>query len=218
MNKPIGLSTFDLIRLFKRANPTFKGKIGHAGTLDVFAQGLVILLINTTKHFAHFQTLTKDYQAGVRLGASSPTLDIEGALTEKPLDFYPSFSALQALLPQFVGSYNQTIPQYSAAKQGGKSLYSLARRGATIIPKSKPVTIDSLELIAYKYPLVNIKVICSSGTYIRQLTFDIFKKLDIDSLLFSLTRTQIGEYQLKNSISPTEFGDWEKNLISFAVK
>jgi tRNA pseudouridine55 synthase len=215
VNKPIGYSTFDIIRDFKRGT-SFKGKIGHAGTLDVFAQGLAILLVNTTKDFAKFQELQKHYQANVRLGISSSTLDVEGEFT--PQKDTPQISREQLLetLPNFVGTYEQTIPSYSAAKFEGKPLYKHAREGNLISHKSKPATIHSFELIAYKYPVATLGISCSSGTYIRQLTYDLFQKLNLDSFLFGLTRTQIGKYQLKNAAPISSFSDqtWQNYLIS----
>ncbi len=215
VNKPIGYSTFDIIRDFKR-HTSFKGKIGHAGTLDVFANGLVILLINTTKQFSSFQELKKHYLASVRLGVSSTTLDIEGELNKQQDSQKPSKEEIQNILCHFIGTYEQTIPSYSAAKFEGKPLYKHAREGNMIIHKSKSTTIETLDLLAYKYPLATLRISCSSGTYIRQLTYDLFKEISQESLLFSLTRTQIGEYLLKDAISLEDFltDSWKNHLIT----
>ncbi len=213
VNKPIGYSTFDVIRDFKRIT-SFKGKIGHAGTLDVFANGLIILLINTTKSFSDFQQLTKYYQASVRLGVSSITLDIEGELIHQPMSPKPSRSDINSTLESFIGSYEQSIPAYSAAKFKGQPLYKHAQKGELLTHKSKPVTIYTLNLIAYKYPLVTLAASCSSGTYIRQLTVDLFNSLGIDSFLFGLTRTQIGEYHLHDALDIKDLSLWESKLIN----
>lgn len=213
VNKPVGISTFDVIRRFKKATD-FEGKIGHAGTLDVFASGLIILLLNTTKDFARFQTLKKYYQAQVRLGISSTTLDIEGKLTDQKASPKPEVSQILAAFQPFLGPIDQSIPAYSAAKYQGQPLYKHALKGTPIIHKSKPVTIYSLDLLAYKYPLVNTAISCSSGTYIRQLTADIFTSLNIDSFLFGLVRTQIGEYHLENAISLDQLSLWKEKLVS----
>lgn len=196
INKPVGISTFDCIRIFKRKTG-FKGKVGHAGTLDVFACGLAILLIGKrTKDFAQFQGGEKEYVASARLGYSSETLDIEGTLVEKSGFEKPKREQIEELLGQFVGSYEQTVPSFSAAKQNGLPLYDLARKGELVTNKSKLVQIHSIELIGYKFPLVTFRTSVSSGTYIRQLSWDIFQKLNIDSFLFSLSRTKVGQYTL----------------------
>lgn len=202
VNKPIGFSTFDLIRQYKHSEPyqKLKHKVGHAGTLDVFADGLVLLLLGeATKQFDQFQKLNKTYLASVRLGVASNTLDIEGELKTQTDSPVPTKDLILASLPQFIGSFDQTVPDFSAAKQGGQPLYKLARAGKKIIPKSKPVTVYEFKITAYKYPLVQLEIACSSGTYIRQLTYDLFRKMGIDSFLFSLRRTQIGDYHLRDA-------------------
>ena len=111
---------------------------------------------------------------------------------------------------EFVGEYQQTVPQFSAAKQDGQPLYKLARQGKTIKPKSKVVTISQLDIVAYKYPLVTLNVACSSGTYVRQLTYDIFQRLNLESFLFFLERTQIGQIQLNQAceLAALNDGSW----------
>lgn len=218
VNKPVGLSSTDVIRIFKRSTK-FSGKIGHAGTLDVFADGLVILMLGkATKQFDSLQTQTKVYQAGVRLGYRSNTLDVEGQLTEQPDDQRPSLAQVVNATAPFVGEIEQAIPKFSAAKQNGQPLYKLARQQQEIIPKSKVVTVEKIEVTAYKYPLASLNVTCSSGTYIRQLTWDIFQTLAIDSFLFSLRRTKIGHISLREACELSEFssGTWERCLLETA--
>lgn len=216
LNKPTGLSTFDLIRVFKKAiKPDFK--VGHAGTLDVFANGLSILLLGSaTKNFSLFQTLPKTYLATARLGYSSPTLDIEGDLT--PQTNPPSIGRekIEVLFNNFPRQYHQSVPAYSAAKHQGQPLYRHARKGNAITNKTKPVTIHQLELIAYRSPLVTFNTSVSSGTYIRQLSCDLFTQLKLDSFLSSLTRTRIGPYQLKDAINlDTLYNkNWHQHLIT----
>lgn len=200
VNKPVGLSTFDLIRRYKREH-NYNGKIGHAGTLDVFAEGLVLLLLGSaTKQFAEFQTLPKTYIAHVRLGASSNTLDVEGVINNQKDPVIPKREAIETVLPDFIGVYDQAVPAFSATKQAGQPAYKLARAGKEVIAKSKPVTIHQLRLLAYKYPLITLEATVGSGTYIRQLTVDIFHKLQLESFLFGLKRTAIGEHALHGII------------------
>lgn len=195
INKPVGLSTFDLIRHFKKANsPDYK--VGHAGTLDVFADGLVILLLGSaTKSFADFQQHQKTYLATSRLGYSTATLDIEGDFIQQLDPPHLTRESIASAIETFPKKYDQTVPAFSAAKHQGQPLYKHALKGQAIT-KSKPVEIYQLELLAYKNPLATIKATVSSGTYIRQLSVDIFKTLHIESFLTNLTRTQIGPFDL----------------------
>ncbi len=199
VNKPVGISTFDCIRAFKRQTG-FTGKVGHAGTLDVFASGLVILLLGkATRDFAQFQGGEKEYIASARLGISSNTLDIEGTLVEQSDAFIPKREQIEETMKNFVGEYDQKVPKFSAAKFQGQPLYKLARQGKTVVNRSKVVKVSKLELIGYKYPVVTFRVVVSSGTYVRQLSWDLFRKLNIDSFLFSLSRTKVGVYTLSQA-------------------
>lgn len=201
VNKPSGMSSFDVIRVFKKSTQ-FKGKIGHAGTLDVFAEGLLILMLGkATKQFDELQKRDKVYQAGVRLGYSSDTLDVEGQLTKQEKDYRPTLAQVVATAEGMEGKQEQEVPKYSAAKQNGQPLYKLARQGKKIIPKTKSVEVFDINVTAYKFPLATIDVRCSSGTYIRQLTADIFNQLELDSFLFKLQRTRIGNIYLQQAAS-----------------
>jgi len=201
--KPVGLSTYDLIRIYKRKN-NFCGKIGHGGTLDPFACGLVLLLLGKeTKKFDEIKFWQKTYVAGIKLGSHSTTGDIEGSITENlchNIDYKELKSRLNEILPEFIGEIEQKVPSFSAAKQNGKPLYELARSGAKIIEKYKKVKIQGIEFIALKYPLLTIRVKCSGGTYIRQLAEDIGNKLNTKAYLYFLQRETIGDYNIKNSL------------------
>ena len=215
VNKPIGMSSTDVIRAFKRSTQ-FKGKIGHAGTLDVFAQGLVILMLGkATKKFDELQTQDKVYQAGVRLGCSSDTRDVEGKFSLQVDDKRPSLAEVVNASQKYIGEYEQTVPLYSAAKQDGQPLYKLARQNKKIKPKSKPVTIHSVDVVSYMYPLATMDVSCSSGTYVRQLTHDIFSELGLESFLFFLRRTRIGYISLDQACEIADFAtdSWQKSVL-----
>jgi len=214
VNKPPGLSSFDVIRIFKK-KAKFTGKVGHAGTLDPFACGLLILLLNSsTKLFDKFQTFKKTYLAGVKLGEKSQTLDVEGNI-EKGEYKKISKEALLEVLPQFKGKITQKVPEFSAAKYKGKPLYKLAKKGR-VVEKFKEVEVFDAKLVAFKPPLVVLKLTVSSGAYIRSLTFDIFKKLGIDSFLYFLKRETIGPFTLDRACKIEEFENqsWKKKLIS----
>ena len=194
--KPAGISTYDVIRAFKRKTG-FKGKIGHAGTLDPFATGVVLLLLGKeTKRFDEIRTWEKVYLAGVRLGEVSTTGDPEGEITpvfsKKPLK-----KEIKKVLKNFIGETEQKIPAFSAAKHKGVPLYKLARKGIKI-EKSKKVNISKIEFVNYKYPTLTIRVACSGGTYIRQLAQDIGEQLKTGAFLHSLEREKVGKFSKKN--------------------
>lgn len=212
--KPVGFSSYDLIRAFKQKTG-YNGKVGHGGTLDPFASGVVLLLLgDTTKRFAEIQKWPKTYLAGARLGYESSTLDVEGTLTAAPRAAKIARSDVENVLPSFLGNILQEVPAFSAAKHKGKPLYVHARRGVAI-KKSKTVRVNDIRLVALKYPLAALEVTCSSGTYIRQLSADIFKALGISSFLFSLERTRIGRVGRADCaiMEDIENGGYEKLLL-----
>lgn len=215
--KPIGLSSYDIIRKLK-GHVDSKQKIGHAGTLDVFASGVLILLLgDITQEFEYFQTLSKTYVAGVRMGYSTDTLDVEGDYSKQNTSYkIPKIADIRTACNTFTGTYEQQIPAYSAAKQDGKKLYELAREGKEIIEKKKEVTIEDIYIVGYLYPLATLRVICGSGTYIRQLSYDIFHSMGIESFLYSLERTSIGEIHLEDCCRIEDFktGEWENFLFT----
>jgi len=194
--KPVGFSTYDLIRVFK-TKTNYKGKIGHAGTLDPFACGMVLLLLGKeTKKFEEIKKLEKVYLAGIKLGSVSNTGDPEGKIQElsqkKPKN-------IEKALSFFTGEIEQEIPMFSASKHKGVPLYKLARKGKQI-RKTKKVNIRKIELLKYKYPFLCLRVFCSGGTYIRQLAKDIGEKLGTGAYLFSLYRERIGGFDKMEKI------------------
>ncbi len=199
--KPVGPSTFDLIRIFRKTTG-FKGKIGHGGTLDPFACGVVLLLLGkATERFEEIKKWEKEYTAGIRLGAGSNTGDITGEIKILGNDKLspPSIKAVEETLKLFVGEIEQNVPPYSAAKFQGTPLYKLARRGLEIA-KRKKVKIFNIEPIHYRYPILSIKVSCSGGVYIRQLAQDIARSLKTDGFLYYLRRERVGVYSLKDCL------------------
>ena len=200
--KPIGFSSHDMVRIFKKQND-FKGKIGHAGSLDPFACGVVLLLLGaSTKKFDEIKQWPKTYLVGLRLGAVSTTHDPAGkikAVSEQE----PEFNQIKKVLPRFIGRIQQRVPAYSAAKYQGQPLYKLARQGK-LVDKSKQVEIISIDTLIYKYPFLTLRVKCLGGTYIRQLAQDIGEKLGTGAFLYYLEREAVGEFHKKNC---TMFGD-----------
>lgn len=196
--KPVGITSFDVIREYKRqVHPDYK--IGHGGTLDPFADGvLLILLGKATKRMNELSELPKTYRAVARLGASSDTLDRTGKIDSRreEIDSSVNIQIISKIAEKFVGEIEQEIPDYSATKINGVPRYKLARRGEVMEKKSKLVMIHDLQIEKVEGELVTFSATVSSGTYIRQLSYDIFKTLRIESYLESLTRTQIGDFDL----------------------
>jgi tRNA pseudouridine55 synthase len=203
--KPVDITSYDVIRAFKRSvRPTFK--IGHAGTLDPFADGVMLLMLGeSTKQFDELQKLPKTYLATAVLGARSDTLDKTGIITPLTHDTMTSLEEIQFHAKKFVGVIEQKIPDYSAAKIGGKPRYVLARKGADIPAKSKHVTVYSIEVLSLVNNVCMMRISCSSGTYIRQLSYDIFHALGIESYLDALKRESVGPYTIDTCCQIADF-------------
>ncbi len=200
--KPRGISTFDLIRYFKKET-NFKGKIGHGGTLDPMAFGLILLLFGKeTKKFETIKNLPKTYIAGIYFGVFSDTYDMAGSLKTKKCQ-KPAKQDIKKAVLNFKSEYFQKIPPFSAAKHKGKPLYKLARQGIEI-EKEKKVKLNKVEIIYFNWPVLFLKVKASGGFYVRQFVQDIAKKINCSGVLFYLKRTQIGNYSLKNALTIKE--------------
>ncbi|GIW62317.1 MAG: hypothetical protein KatS3mg090_0143 [Patescibacteria group bacterium] len=213
INKPPGLSSYDVIRVFKRKTQ-FKGKVGHAGTLDPFANGLLILLLDSsTKLFKQFQTFSKTYIAGCRLGYKTATLDIEGKIT-KGIEKQLNKDEIIKQLNNFIGQITQTVPIFSAKRYKGKRLYKYGQEGKTISITNQ-INVFNIKLLNYLHPLIFFQFQVSSGTYIRQLCVDILQSLDNDCFVYYLTRTQIGPFSLKSALSLEDLNsdNWRSNLL-----
>ncbi len=207
IDKQVGWTSFDVVA--KMRGITGIRSIGHAGTLDPFATGLLIVLVGKgfTKRQDEFMKQDKEYEATLMLGFSSNTGDPEGIISEEPSSKAQGTNKIQIpdskdvlkVLGGFVGEIEQKPPVYSAIKINGQRAYKKARKGEEFeIPKRK-VNIYALELINYKYPLVKFRVKCSSGTYIRTLGMDIAERLGTKGYLTELRRTKIGGYDIKDA-------------------
>lgn len=200
VDKPVGPTSHDIVDKVRRALHT--RKVGHAGTLDPFASGLLILAVGSkTKEISNFVGLDKAYETSVRFGATSDTMDRTGKIEQK--DCSPvSQAELESALEKFRGEIDQTPPMYSAKKVGGKKLYELAREGKEIERKPVRVTIHELELVSFSWPTAIIRTRVSSGTYIRALADDIGKALGCGAYLEELRRTKVGTYSVENAVQP----------------
>ena len=204
IDKPAGITSFGVVsrvrRLLSRA-AAYKVKVGHTGTLDPFATGLMIVVVGTyCKRAVEFSKLDKVYEATLRLGATSTTGDPEGELMPVSAR-QPDEGEVRAALPKFVGNITQTPPSYSAVKINGVRAYKLARQGKEVAIPARQVTIYGLELVEYKYPEVKIRAHVSSGTYIRALAQDIGDQLSVGAYLSILRRTKVGRYELKDAVT-----------------
>ena len=220
INKSAGPTSHDIIDKVRKISGI--KKVGHAGTLDPFAEGVLVILIGkTTKLQSEFMTMPKTYIGTLKLGWISNTYDVTGEKSRPKADQpacrqgRPRAGKIQNTLKQFIGEIEQTPPIYSAIKIKGKKAYELARKG--IKPKLKPrkIKIYNIQLLKYKYPKLEIKVECSKGTYIRSLTHDIGKKLSCGAYLEKLIRTEIGKFNIDNSVKIAKLNkdNWQKYLI-----
>jgi len=202
VNKPIGKTSFSLVSALRKK--TGIKKIGHAGTLDPFASGVMILLLGRTftAQSDRFIGQDKEYEALVHLGIETTTFDPEGEITRQS-DLVPKLSQVEEALKSFQGTIEQIPPMYSAKKVKGKKLYELARKGIEIERKPVSLTVHT-ELISYNYPELKLKICCSKGTYIRSIASDLGQLLGCGAHLKKLTRTRCGPYHLKDCIDGAE--------------
>jgi tRNA pseudouridine55 synthase len=204
IDKPSGPTSHDIVD-FIRKRFQFR-KVGHAGTLDPMATGLLIILLDGfTKKSSQFSNYDKEYEAVLCLGRSTDTGDKEGAVTEKrTLDLYAealTAKNIEKTLECFRGEIKQVPPMYSAKKIKGKKLYELARKGKTLKREPKIVSINEIKLLNIDLPYVTIYVKCSKGTYIRQLASDIGERIGCLAHLSSLIRTKIGHFDIKDAFT-----------------
>ncbi len=198
VDKPKGKTSFSLVSALRRI--TGISKIGHAGTLDPFATGLMVMLIGSThtKLSNHYISQEKEYWCQMRLGIATDTYDCEGKMTTVS-DKVPTLEELEAAIRQFQGAILQTPPMFSAKKVQGQKLYHLARRGIEIERKPVVVTVQTT-LLSYNYPFVELSVVCSKGTYVRSIAYDIGKLLGCGAHLADLRRLRCGKYDLSQAI------------------
>ena len=203
IDKPAGISSFGVVAKIRgrlKAEFGHKVKVGHTGTLDPFATGLLILLSGKmTKRSNEFLKLDKVYEATLRLGYTSTTGDPEGEITKYPQNIEPTHQEITETISNFIGTIAQTPPKYSAIKINGQRAYKLARKGADFELPSRNVTIYDIDILDYTYPVLKIYVHCSSGTYIRTLAEDIGQTLNTGAYLTALRRIKVGNYNVANA-------------------
>lgn len=208
VDKPAGWTSFDVVAKIRntleknyreKTGKRKKFKVGHAGTLDPFATGLLVILLgDECKNAQNYLKLDKTYEFTAELGKTSTTGDPEGELTEVN-DNKPSSEEIEKALKKFTGEISQKPPAYSAIKVDGKRAYKLAREGKEVEIPARKVTINKLERVDYEYPYLKCVCDVSSGTYIRTLVEDIGKELSTGAFCKELRRTKVGEWQIENA-------------------
>jgi tRNA pseudouridine55 synthase len=205
VDKPRGMTSREVVDLVARPLKRLKVKVGHAGTLDPLATGVLVLCVGkATKLIECVQGQSKTYRAAIRLGATSDTLDADGVVTERDGVGDPGLERVAGALEGQVGEIDQRPPAYSALKIEGRRAYELAREGKAVEPEARKVQIDRVELLRYEWPWLEIEVQCGGGTYIRSIARDVGEKLGCGGLIEVLTRTAIGQFRLEEAVKADE--------------
>ena len=216
-DKPLHWTSFQLVNKIKFALLEHlkikKLKVGHAGTLDPLATGVMIICTGkSTKLIESYQYQTKEYIATLELGATTPSFDLEHAVDERYETAHITAKLVEEKLKQFIGEIDQVPPVYSAVKVKGKRAFDYARQGEEVELKSKKLVIDEIEILEFALPILKIRVVCSKGTYIRALARDIGLALNSGAHLTALQRTRIGEITLEKCLKLEEFTETIKTV------
>lgn len=211
VDKPIGWTSFDVVNYVRKMVAQIEGKkpkntkVGHTGTLDPLATGLLVILIGKeyTRRAQDLSTHDKTYEVTMRLGQTSTTGDEEGDKADVS-SLVPGEDQVRTVLDQFTGHIMQTPPAFSAIKVNGQRAYDLARAGKTVALSARPVTIYRNELVSYEYPLVRFDCDVSTGTYVRSLVEDMGTVLQTGAYMAGLRRTRVGEFDLGYAVQPAD--------------
>lgn len=217
-NKPLKWTSFDLVNKFRyklsRKLKVKKIKVGHAGTLDPLATGVMIVCTGrATKRIDEFQYQTKEYVATLKLGETTPSFDLEKEVDAVYPTEHITREMVEKVLQSFVGTIQQVPPVFSACKVDGKRAYELARKGEEVELKSKTLVIDEMELLECHLPVMKIRVVCSKGTYIRALARDIGTALQSGAHLIALERTRIGDVTLEKCMNPEDIDAFLEEVV-----
>ena len=206
IDKPPGKTSFSIVAVVRRLMG--ERRIGHAGTLDPMATGVLpICLGQGTRIVEYLMDTTKTYRAEIELGVATDSYDASGRVTQQGDASGISLEQVEAALNSFCGVIQQTPPMYSAVKYEGRPLYKLARAGITVERKSRPVRIHRLELVEWRPPVATVEVVCGKGTYIRTLAHDLGQKLGCGANLKSLVRLRCGIFEIEDAISVSQLED-----------
>lgn len=212
-DKPLRWTSFAVVNKIRyhisRKLGVKKIKVGHAGTLDPLATGVMIICTGkATKRIEEFQYYTKEYIATLQLGATTPSYDLEKEIDATYPTEHITREMVEEVLQQFKGTIEQIPPVFSACKVDGKRAYDLARKGDEVELKPKTLVIDEIELLECNLPEIKIRVVCSKGTYIRALARDIGEALQSGAHLTGLIRTRVGEVRLEDCMQVEDFPEW----------
>ena len=206
VDKPVGPTSHDVVAAARRALGT--RRVGHTGTLDPFASGLLVLCIGRATRLAEYLSgMSKTYHATARLGVTTDTLDCDGSLMVERDVSSVDEAAIRQVLAELVGDIQQVPPQFSAKKVDGEAMYRRARRGEHVELRPLDVTIHEAELVSCNASDVEFSVRCSSGTYIRAIARDLGDALGVGAHLTELRRTSVGQYRIEDAVSMDEFAD-----------
>lgn len=216
INKPLGWTSFDVVRKIKNLIRTKyslkKIKVGHAGTLDPLATGLLIVCTGKfTKRISELQGQAKIYTGEITLGGTTPSYDLETEIDATFETKHITEQLIKETTSEFIGEIDQKPPIFSALKRGGERLYEKARRGESFEIETRKVSVHSFDITAIEMPKVSFEITCSKGTYIRSIAYDFGLALNSGAHLSKLCRTAIGDYQLANALDVASF---EKQLNS----
>ena len=209
VDKPLGWTSFDAVKRLRgallRKLGLKKMKVGHAGTLDPLATGVMVICTGrATKRIDELQAGVKEYEATLALGATTPSFDLETEVDTTYPTGHITEELVRDVLARFVGAIEQEPPAYSACKVDGKRAYDLARKGREVELKAKTLVIDSIELLEYSPTQIRIRTVCSKGTYIRALARDIGAALGSGAHLTALRRTRVGDVGIADCLSVTD--------------
>lgn len=215
-DKPLRWTSFAVVNKIRyhlcRKLGVKKLKVGHAGTLDPLATGVMIICTGkATKRIEEFQYHTKEYIATLQLGATTPSYDLEKEIDATYPTEHITRELVEEVLKRFIGSIEQVPPAFSACKVDGERAYDLARKGEEVKLKAKTLVIDEIELLECNLPEIKIRVVCSKGTYIRALARDIGEALDSGAHLTGLIRTRVGDVKLADCMQVETFAEWLDN-------
>jgi len=202
-------------RIMKR--DTGSKKVGHAGTLDPLATGVLILCLGQSTRLSEYvMHTTKQYQAQVQFGLVTNTYDAEGEIIRQQDASHLTQESIENHLQQFIGEIDQLPPMYSAVKQGGRKLYDLARSGQTVERQPRRVVISDIQVVKWAAPTITLDITCGAGTYIRSLAYDLGEVVGTGAYLSSLVRTRSGAFSIENSVALDELvqsENWHKQVI-----
>jgi len=209
-DKPLNWTSFDLVSKIRykisRDLKIKKIKVGHAGTLDPLATGVMIICTGkATRKIEEFQNCNKEYVATLRLGATTPSFDLETEVDETFETSHITKEMIEKVLQKFIGKIEQIPPVFSACKVEGDRAYKLARKGIKVELKPKTLVIDEIEILSFSGDILTIRIVCSKGTYIRALARDIGYELNSGAHLIALRRTRVGEMTLDRCVTVEEF-------------